>query len=317
MPTLLAFANAACYSPSSSLRLLQCRSPSKPLSQSTTVISPPTHLASVAANNSPSPLVKQLASPSTPMLLAFANVACYSPSSSLRLHRCCLQSKPSSQSAIMISPPTRLASAARQQLASTNVACYSPSSSLRLLQCCSPSKPLSQSSTMISPPTRLTSTAHQQLTFSPTPTLLASANTACYSLSSSLCLCRCRSLSKPFSQSTTVISPPARLALPLPLASSLPPPLAKQLASPPTPMLLAFTNVTCYSPSNSFRLRMSFAKEASLTIHHNDLSTRLPLLCRSPLPTPLATHQAVHFTSVDAAHQATCLCRNLLDLTKI
>ena len=84
-----------------------------------------------------------------------------------------------------------LASTARQQLASTNVACYLPSSSLCLRQCCSPSKPLSQSSTVISPPDRLTSTAHQQLTSPPTPTLLTSANTACYSPSSSLPLRRC------------------------------------------------------------------------------------------------------------------------------
>ena len=154
----------------------------------------------------------------------------------------------------------RLASTARQQLASTNVACYLPSSSLCLRQCCSPSKPLSQSSTVISPPDRLTSTAHQQLTSPPTPTLLTSANTACYSLSSSLCLRRCHSLSKPLSQSTTVISPPARHASPLPLA---------------TPRL-------CRSPATCLR----------------HLPSNLPLLgtqhC-SPSPMPLATCQAARF----------------------
>ena len=79
------------------------------------------------------------------------------------------------------------------------------------------------------------------------------------------------SLSQPFSQSTTVVSPPAALPPPLtsssppPLASSSPHPLAKQLASPPTPTPLA--------------------KQLA-----------------SPPPMPL---------------QATCLCRNLPDLTKI
>nr|POE78560.1 hypothetical protein CFP56_53534 [Quercus suber] len=83
---------------------------------------------------------------------------------------------------------------------------------------------------------------------------------------------------------------------------------------------------------------MSFAKQASLTVHHSDLSTRplhlhrslaarllhspssSPLFrCqrRSPPPTLLATHQAAHFASVDAARQATCLLRNLPDITKI